>query len=40
MKYSPTLPNSRQAQPSLTNEMSAFIIYIKQIAPKISDNAP
>lgn len=37
IKYSPTLPNSRQAQPSLTNEISAFVIYIKQIAPKMSE---
>lgn len=37
IKYSPTLPNSREAQPSLTSEISAFIIYIKQTAPKISE---
>lgn len=38
IKYSPTLPNSRQAQPSLTNEISAVIIHIKQTAPKISES--
>ena len=37
IKYSPTLPNSRQAQISLTNEILAFMIYIKQTAPKISE---
>lgn len=37
IKYSPTRPNSRQAQPSLTNEISAFIIHIKQTAPWISE---
>ena len=37
IKYSPTLPNSRQAQPSLTNEISAVIIHTKQTAPKISE---
>lgn len=37
IKYSPIWSNSRQAQPSLTNEFSAFIIHIKQTAPKISE---
>lgn len=37
VKYSPTLPNRRQAQPSLTNEISAFITHIQQTAPKIAE---
>lgn len=37
IKYSPTLPGGRQVQPSLTNEISAFMIHVKQTAPKISE---
>lgn len=37
IKYSPTRPNNRQAQPSLTNEFSAFITHIKETTPQISE---
>lgn len=37
IKYRPTLPSGRQVQPSLTNEISAFMVHVKQTAPKVSE---